>query len=60
MITPRVVGEVGGPWNAEPRSEIEKLDRRLQQKATDIDKEMSQTFFEAVPVGGTDSLADPN
>ncbi len=60
IITPRVVGEISGPWNTEPRSEIQKLDRRLQQRATDIDKEMSQSFFETDPVGGTDSLADPN
>ena len=60
VITPRVVGEVSGPWHTEPQSEIEELDRRLQQRATDIDEEMSQSFFEADPVGGTDGVAEPN
>ena len=60
VITPRVIGESSGPWNTEPQSEIEKLDRRLQQRANDIDDEMSQSFFEADPVGGTDRLAESN
>ncbi len=60
IITPWVVGEISGPWNTEAQSEIQKLDRRLQQRATDIDKEMSQSFFETDLGGGTDNLADPN
>ncbi len=60
IITPWVVGEISGPWNTEPQSEIQKLDRRLQQRATDIDKEMSQSFYETDLGGGTDNLADPN
>ncbi len=59
MITPRVVREVNAPWNIESRSEIERVDRQLQRRAADIDEEMSQSFFETDPVGGTDSLAEP-
>ncbi len=60
VITPRVIGEVSGPWNTEPQSEVEKLDRRLQKRADDIDIEMSQTFYETNPAGGIDGVSEPN
>ena len=60
VITPRVIGEIEGPWNAEPRSDIDDLDQRLQKRASDIDLEMSQSFIEAVPVEATDSIAESN
>jgi len=60
VITPRVIGDINGPWNTEPQSEIEKLDRRLQKRASDIDIEMSQSFFETDSAGGTDGVAETN
>ncbi len=60
VITPRVINEVNAQWNIDPQSEIRRLDRRLQERASDIDVEMSQTFFETAPAGGTDRVAEPN
>ncbi len=60
IITPRVVSGVNEAWNTEPQSEVEKLDRRLQQRATGIDEEVSQSFYEADPVGGTGRLVPSN
>jgi len=60
VITPRVIGDINGPWNTEPQSDIENLDRRLQKRASDIDIEMSETFFETYPAGGTDGVAEMN
>ena len=60
VITPRVIGDINGPWNSEPQSEIEILDRRLKKRASDIDAEMSQTFFETDPAEGTDGVAIAN
>ena len=60
VITPRVVGDINGQWNTEPQSDIEKLDRRLQKRASDIDSEMSQSFFEAASAGGTVGVAETN
>ena len=60
VITPRVVGDINGQWNTEPQSDIEKLDRRLQKRASDIDSEMSQSFFEAASGGGTVGVAETN
>jgi len=60
VITPRVIGDVTGPWNTEPQSEVEKLDRRLKKRASDIDVEMSQTFSETNPAEGTDGVAETN
>ncbi len=60
MITPRVVGDVGGRWNTEAQSEVEEVERRLQQRATGIDESLNQTFIEFDPVRGTDSIAESN
>ncbi len=60
VITPRVVGDVGGPWNTEAQSEVEELELRLRRRASDIDKRLSLTFFEPDPVRGTDSIAESN
>ena len=60
MITPWIVGEAGGPWNTEAQSEVEEVERRLQQRATGIDESLSQTFIQADPVRGTDSIAESN
>ena len=60
VITPRVIGDITGPWNTEPQTDIETLDRRLQKRASDIDSEMSQSFFETASAGGTDGVAETN
>jgi type II secretory pathway component GspD/PulD (secretin) len=60
IITPRVIGEINAQWNTKPQSEVEKLDRRLQNRASDIDEEMSRSFYEADLVGGTSRLAPSN
>ena len=60
VITPRVVGDIEGPWNDRPQSDIDDLDRRLQKRAGDIDLEMSQSFFEADPDQATGSIAESN
>ncbi len=60
MITPRIVGEAGGPWNAEAQSEVAEVERRLQRRATGIDESLNQTFIEFDPVRGTDSIAESN
>ena len=60
MITPRIVGEAGGPWNTEAQSEVEEVERRLQRRATGIDESLNQTFIEFDPVRGTDSIAESN
>ena len=60
VITPRVIGDIEGPWNDKPQTDIDELDRRLQKRAGDIDLEMSQSFFEADPAAATDSIADAN
>ena len=60
IITPRVVSGVNEAWNTEPQSEIEELDRQLRQRASGIDEEVSQSFYEADPVGGTGRLAPSN
>ena len=60
VITPRIIGDINGPWNNEPRSEVEVLDRKLQKRASDIDVEMSQSFFETDSAGGTDGVAETN
>jgi len=58
VITPRVVGQTVGPWSTERQSEVDRRDALLKQNAMDIEKEMSQTFFEAFPAGETDGLAE--
>jgi len=60
VITPRVIGDINGPWNSEPQSEIEILERKLQKRASDIDVEMSQSFFETDSAGGTGGVAGTN
>ena len=60
VITPRIIGDINGPWNSEPRSEVEMLDRKLQKRAGNIDVEMSQSFFEADSAGGTGRPAESN
>ena len=60
VITPRIIGDINGPWNSEPQSEVETLDRKLQKRASDIDVEMSQSFFEADSAGGTGRPAESN
>ena len=60
VITPRVIGDIEGPWNDKPQTDIDELDRRLQKRAGDIDLEMSQSFFEADPAAATDRIADAN
>lgn len=60
VITPRVVGDVGGPWNTEAQSEVEKLELRLRRRASDIDKRLNLTFFEPDSIRGTDSIAESN
>jgi type II secretory pathway component GspD/PulD (secretin) len=54
MITPRIVGRVSGPWNTEPESEVETRDWQLMQNASEIDKQVSESFFEPAQVGGDD------
>jgi type II secretory pathway component GspD/PulD (secretin) len=58
VITPRVVGQTVGPWSTERQSEVDRRDVLLKQNAMDIEKEMSQTFFEAFPAGGMHGLAE--
>ena len=60
IITPRVVGEAGGPWDAEAQAEVEEIERRLQHRAADIDKRLNNTSFEPDPIQGTDSIAESN
>ena len=60
VITPQVVGEVAGPWSTGPQSAVEEIDRRLRQDLAEIDKQLNETFFETVPVGGADGLVESN
>ena len=58
VITPRIVGLTAGPWSTEQESEVDRRGELLKQNAAEIEKQMSQTFFEAFPAGNTDSLAE--
>jgi type II secretory pathway component GspD/PulD (secretin) len=58
VITPRVVGQTVGPWSTEQQSVVDRRDVLLNQNAMDIEKEMSQTFFETFPAGESDGLAE--
>ena len=60
VITPRVVGDVGGRWDAEAQSEIESLERQLQRRTSDIDRRLDETFIQPVPLTATDSIAESN
>ena len=58
VITPQVIGEINAAWNNDALSEVDKLDRRLKRRATDANKEVSESFLEPgsanVTDGGTD------
>jgi type II secretory pathway component GspD/PulD (secretin) len=56
VITPRIVGQALGPWSTDNQEEVEKIDRRLNQNASEIDKQVSESFFEPAQVGGDDGL----
>jgi type II secretory pathway component GspD/PulD (secretin) len=58
VITPRIVGQTVGPWSTGQQSEVDRRDGFLQQNATKIEKQISQTFIEAFPAGKTDGLAE--
>jgi type II secretory pathway component GspD/PulD (secretin) len=58
VITPRVVGQTVGPWSTDPESLVDSRDALLNRNAMEIEKEVSQTFFETFPVGATDGLAE--
>ena len=60
VITPHVIGEVGSPWDVDAQSEIEKLERRLQQQNSGIGRRLDQTFTPFDPVTGTGSFAESN
>lgn len=60
VITPRVVSDVGGRWDAEAQSEIESLERRLQRQISDIDRRLDQTFMQRKPLAATDRIAELN
>jgi type II secretory pathway component GspD/PulD (secretin) len=58
VITPRVVGQTVGAWSTDPESLVDSRDALLNRNAMEIEKEVSQTFFETFPVGATDGLAE--
>ena len=60
IISPRIVGEVSGPWNTEAEAEVEELERRLQRRSINIDEQLDQTFVDPTPLGGTDTIAESN
>jgi type II secretory pathway component GspD/PulD (secretin) len=60
VITPRIVGEVAGPWDREAEREVEDLDRYLQQRSINIDRELDQTFVDPGPIAGTDTTVESN
>jgi len=60
IITPRVVGEGGGPWDTDAHDEIEELNRQLQRRTIDIEDQLDQTFGTPDPLGGTDRIAESN
>jgi type II secretory pathway component GspD/PulD (secretin) len=58
VITPRIVGQTPGAWSKKQESEVDRRGELLKQNAAEIEKQMSQTFFEAFPAGNTDGLAE--
>jgi len=60
IITPRVVGEAGGSWDADAEEEVENLHRQLQRRTTEIEEQLDRTFVTPDPLGGTDSIAESN
>jgi len=59
VITPRVVGQIAGPWSTDKESEVDRRGDLLEQNAAKIEQQMSDTFFEAFPARGTNGLAEP-
>jgi type II secretory pathway component GspD/PulD (secretin) len=60
IITPTVIGEAGGPWNAEAQAEVEDLHRQLQRRTIGIEEQLDRTFVAPDPLGGTDSIVESN
>jgi type II secretory pathway component GspD/PulD (secretin) len=60
IITPQIVGETGNAWDIDAKSEVEALDRKLQQRSNRIDEQLNQTFISPNSPGQTDSIAESN